>query len=141
MLLHCDLVYASDKARFAFPFVNLALVPEAASSILLAERVGPARANEWLLGGDPIDAAEAEREGLVTRVVPQAELASFVRAKAEAIAAKPPEAVRLTKKLVRDPKREQTTAAIQRESAVFTERLQSAEAKAQFAAFLSRSKK
>lgn len=141
LLLHCDLVFASDRARFAFPFVNLALVPEAGSSVLLAERVGAARAYEWFLLGEPIDAAEAERSGLVTKVVPQAELARYARARAELIATKPPEAVRLTKKLLRDPKREATTAAIHRESASFTERLQSAEAKAQFAAFLSRSAK
>jgi enoyl-CoA hydratase/carnithine racemase len=138
MLLHCDFVFASDRSRFAFPFVNLALVPEAASSVLLSERVGPARAYEWLLGGDAIDPAEAERAGLVTKLLPQAELAAFARAKAELIATKPPEAVRLTKKLIRDPRREATTAAIHREAAVFTERLTSDEAKAQFMAFLSR---
>lgn len=138
LLLHCDLVFASDRAKFAFPFVNLALVPEAGSSVLLSERVGAAKAYEWLLLGEPIDAAEAERAGLVTKVLPQGELTAYARSRAELMATKPPEAVRLTKKLIRDPQREATTAAIDREAAAFAERLQSAEAQAMFAAFLSR---
>ena len=96
MLLHCDLVIASDRVRFAIPFVNFALVPEAGSSVLLAERVGAAKANEWFLLGEPIDAAEAERSGLVTKVLPQAELAAYAWSRAELLATKPPEAVRMT---------------------------------------------
>ena len=63
MLLHCDLVVAADSTRFSMPFVSLGLVPEAASSLLLPQRIGPQRAAELLLLGTPFDAATAQSLG------------------------------------------------------------------------------
>lgn len=103
MLLHCDLVYASETAMFQLPFVDLALVPEAGSSLLLPRLVGHARASEWILLGQKVDAAEALATGLVARVLPPAELLPFALERARRVAAKAPTAVRLTKALLRMP--------------------------------------
>ena len=70
MLLHCDLIYAAPTARFRMPFVDLGLVPEAASSLIVPRRFGTAKATELLLLGEPMDAEEAHRIGLVNTVVP-----------------------------------------------------------------------
>src|SRR5712675_65934 len=74
MLLHCDLVYLADNARLITPFVNLALVPEAASSWLLPARIGHARAYAMFALGEPLDAASAAACGLANAVVPAADL-------------------------------------------------------------------
>ena len=74
MLLHCDLVYLADNARLITPFVNLALVPEAASSWLLPLRIGHARAYAMFALGEPMEAAAALACGLANAVVPQGEL-------------------------------------------------------------------
>jgi enoyl-CoA hydratase/carnithine racemase len=101
LLLHCDLVVAAPNASFSLPFVDLALVPEAASSLLLPRLVGPHRAARHLLLGDPFDADTAFAYGLVTEIAATAELEDRVAAIAERLAAKPPEAVRLTKALLK----------------------------------------
>ncbi|WP_252405204.1 enoyl-CoA hydratase-related protein, partial [Escherichia coli] len=67
---HCDLVYASPAARFRMPFVELALVPEAASSYLLPRRVGRLKASEMLLLSEVFDADAALSLGLVNAVIP-----------------------------------------------------------------------
>src|SRR5579872_2687284 len=82
MLLHCDLVYASEKATLSMPFVSLGLVPEAASSALLPARVGAAVASEMLLLGSVLDATRARELRLVNRVVPGAELHTVATAAA-----------------------------------------------------------
>jgi enoyl-CoA hydratase/carnithine racemase len=138
MLLHCDVVVATGRARFALPFAKLALVPEAASSLLLPLAVGYHRAAEWLLLGEPFGGDEAWRAGLVNRIAEPEALESTALSIASAIAALPPEAVLASKRLLKDPLREQTMDAIRREAAVFVERLKSREAKRAFAAFLSK---
>lgn len=137
MLLHCDLVYAGDSARLSMPFVNLALVPEAGSSLLLPRLVGHQKAAELLMFGEPIDARTAREIGLVAEVFPDATLADEVRARVAKLAAKAPEALRLTKQLMKAPK---ATAAEQMaaEGALFQQRLGSAEAREAFTAFMEK---
>ena len=137
MLLHCDLVLAAEGTRFAMPFVNLGLVPEAASSLLLPRQAGYHRAAEMLLLGEPFDAATALAAGLVNRVVPADTLDDAADALARAVASRPSEALRLTKRLLRAPE-EPVTDRIRREGAVFAERLSSPEMAAAVAAFFDR---
>ena len=91
MLLHCDLVYASDTARLITPFVSLGLVPEAASSLLLPQRVGAAVAAEMLLLGAPLGAERARELGLVNEIVPAGELRATALARAATTYPVPPD--------------------------------------------------
>jgi enoyl-CoA hydratase/carnithine racemase len=136
MLLHCDLVYAQESARFALPFVNLGLCPEGASSLLLPQRAGALLANELLLLGEAFDAATAQRAGLVNAVVEDA-LAVAVQ-KAAALAAKPPAALAATKALLRGPQSASVTAQLDAEFARFAKLLTGPEAAEATAAFLER---
>lgn len=136
MLLHCDLVYADETARLQLPFVNIGLVPEAGSSLLLPRAVGMARASELLLLGEPFDAAEAARLGVVSAVVP--DVLGHARARAAALATRPAEAVRATKKLLRAPADGTAWARAEAEGLVFAERLRSDEARAAMQAFFTR---
>ena len=139
LLLHCDLVYASERATLSVPFVSLGLVPEAASSALLPARVGNAVASEMLLLGRPIDARRALELRLVNHLVPHAELASAARAAATDLAAKPPEALRVSRELLhRD--RPALLARADEEARLFAERLVAAEAREAFTAFLEKRK-
>jgi enoyl-CoA hydratase/carnithine racemase len=133
MLLHCDLVFLAEDALLTTPFVNLALVPEAASSLLLPARIGHARAFSMFVLGEPVDARTAEAWGLANAVVAPGELRARAAAAAGAIAAKPPRAVALTKGLMRDAA--QLLAQMQAEGGHFAAQLKSAEAKEAFAAF------
>jgi enoyl-CoA hydratase/carnithine racemase len=137
MLLHCDLVYAAPSAKFKVPFVDLGLVPEAGSSVLLAQRIGRARAGAALYLGETIDAERAFADGIVTKIVPDDALDAEADRAARAIAAKPREAVRETKRLVNHD-REAIVEAIGRESAAFRTRLASDEARAAMSAFFQR---
>jgi enoyl-CoA hydratase/carnithine racemase len=98
----CDLRVASTEARFAESFVRLGLIPGDGGAWLLQRAVGPARAAEMTLTGDPVDAATALEWGLVSRVVPPDDLLPTAHALAERIAANPPQTVRLAKKLLRE---------------------------------------
>lgn len=137
LLLHCDLVVAAPSARFAMPFVDLALVPEAASSLLLPRLVGRQRAAKHLLLGEPFDAETALGYGIVTEIVAEAELEARLRAMALRIAAKPPAAVRITKQLITAPD-EGVPARIVAEGKLFEQRLRSAEAREAFTAFFEK---
>jgi enoyl-CoA hydratase/carnithine racemase len=137
LLLHCDLVYAAPTSRFAVPFVDLGLVPENASSVLLPRALGRARAGAALYLGESLDVGGAYAAGIVTAIVPDDDVDAVALAAAHAIAAKPREAVRATKRLV-DHDRETIVAAIRREAAVFRERLASGEARAAMTAFFQR---
>eukprot|EP00435_Cladocopium_sp_Y103_P077200 s1_g939.t1 len=101
MLLHCDLVYASPNATFQTPFVNLGLVPEAASSLLLPKLIGTQKANDMFLLGTKVTAEEAEKMGLVCSIFDEDSLQEEALTRARALAAKAPNAVKLTKQLVR----------------------------------------
>lgn len=139
MILHCDYALASERAVFATPFVDLALVPEAGSSLIVPELMGHRLAFEMLVMGGRFDAKRAAECGLVNRVVPSAEIENLALETARAIAAKPREAVALSRRLMRgDTSR--LLARIDEEARLFAERLKSAEARAAFEAFLSRPK-
>ncbi len=101
MLLHADIVYAAPEARFRLPFVDLGLVPELGSSMLVPWMVGRQKAAELMLLGDFFDATAAQEMGFVNRILPRGELLAAARATAARLAAKPPEALRLTKRLLR----------------------------------------
>ncbi len=133
MLLHCDLVFVAEDTLLSTPFVNLALVPEAASSILLPARIGHARAFSMFVLGESVDGRTAVAWGLANAVVPAADLRAHARRAAEAIAARPPAAVAITKRLMRDVAL--IEARLAEESRHFAAQLQSDEARAAFAAF------
>ncbi|ARD23843.1 MULTISPECIES: enoyl-CoA hydratase [Shewanella] len=137
MLLHCDLVYADNSAKFQLPFVNLALVPEAASSLLLPLIVGQQKAAELLLLGESFTAETAYELNIINRVVEQSDLDNFVLSQAKKLAAKPPLAMQASKKLLRYNQAEVKQQMLT-ELELFSERLKSDEAKACFQAFLSR---
>jgi enoyl-CoA hydratase/carnithine racemase len=140
MLLHCDASVAAQDARLQMPFTRLGIVPEAGSSLALADFVGRARASWLLLSGEAMDGAAAEAAGLVTRAVPDDEVEPTAAAMALSLAAVPPGALAETKRLVREPHRAALAEAMQRERAAFAARLKTAEAQAIFAAFLAKSK-
>lgn len=137
MLLHCDLVYAVDTARFQLPFVNLGLVPELGSSLVLPALAGRTRAAELLMLGDPFDTATAKEIGLINAVCSAEDLLGTVRGAAEKLAAKPPAALRKTKALL-NMNMEDIRARIDQEAKVFGEQLNSAEVKEAIAAFFEK---
>jgi enoyl-CoA hydratase/carnithine racemase len=136
MLLHCDLVYLADNARLITPFVNLALVPEAASSWLLPARIGHARAYAMFALGEPLEAAAAVACGLANAAVPAAELRKKAMDAAIALTKRPAGSLSLTKKLMRD--HERIAAQMAEEATLFKQRLQTPEAREAFAAFAER---
>lgn len=139
MLLHCDLVFADETARFATPFSRLGLVPEAGSSLLLPARIGPVRANAMLLLGETMDAATALSAGLVNAVLPAGHVLDHAHKQAETLAALPPAALRASKKLIQGD-RIALEQRIDAELEAFGTALRSEEARAAFNAFLSRAK-
>jgi enoyl-CoA hydratase/carnithine racemase len=140
MLLHCDLVYVSDEARLAMPFVGLGLVPEFASSFVFPQLVGRTKAAEKLLLGEPFSAQEAVDLGIANAVLPAAEVVNHARRIAERFNALPPGAVRETKKLMRRADADEVLQAIAAEGEVFAARLATPEAKEAFSAFFQKRK-
>ncbi|HRE44777.1 MAG TPA: enoyl-CoA hydratase-related protein [Terricaulis sp.] len=136
MLLHCDLVYVGEAARLITPFVNLALVPENASSLTLPGRIGHVRAFEMLGLCEPLRGAEAARLGIANAALPPPEVEPRARAAAHTLTQKPAESLRLTKAMMRD--KHAAMARMREEMAVFGERLRSPEAAEAFAAFMER---
>ncbi len=134
MLLHCDIVYASPTARFQFPFVNLGLVPEAGSSLLLPRLAGYQKASELLLLGRPFSVEEAEQIGLIASIIPSAELVGHAMAVAQNLAEKPQSALRATRALLRRGP-EPITARITAEVEQFDHHLRSPELREAVAAF------
>jgi enoyl-CoA hydratase/carnithine racemase len=140
MLLHCDFAYVSDEARLAMPFVSLGLVPEFASSLLLPQLMGQARAAEKLLLGDPFTGADAVEYGLANAVLPAGEVVNHARRIAERFNGLPPGAVRDAKKLLRGPQAEAILKTIRSEGELFAARLRSPEAMEAFQAFFQKRK-
>jgi len=141
LLLHCDLVYATSTARFQLPFVQLGVVPEAASTLLLPMLAGYQRAAELLLLGQPFTAQKAYEIGLVSEVVEEAQLMEKAEKAAKTLADLPPEAIRLTKRLMKGRYLEAVTQAMDEEGRLFRERLASPEAREAMRAILEKRKK
>jgi enoyl-CoA hydratase/carnithine racemase len=127
MLLHCDLVYAGKSARFQMPFVNLGLCPEAGSSYLLPATIGYQRAARLILLGESISAAKALDFGMVSEVIDDDELPPYAKNKALQLAKQPPEAVRLSKSLLKKASRDMLDKVMADEIHHFIRRLQTAE--------------
>jgi enoyl-CoA hydratase/carnithine racemase len=138
MLLHCDIVIADDSARFSMPFVDLGLVPEAASSLLFPRLAGRRRAARYLLLAEPFGADEAFSIGLVSHRVAPGGLDAKLQQIVAALLAKPAEALRLTQKLLRTATQDEVLARMKLESIMFAERLDSAEVKDAIAAFFAK---
>ncbi len=141
MLLHCDLVYAVDSATFNFAFIDLGVVPEAASSYLLPQMVGQRRAAELLMLGERFDAQTAYEVGIVNQILVDENLQTVAYAKAQQLAAKPPQALRQTKMLLKRGNAKAIEETIEFELGIFGERLVSEEAQAIMQAFMMRSMK
>lgn len=140
MLLHCDLVLSSREARFQFPFVQLGLVPEAASSYFLPKLVGHQKAFELLVLGETFDAQEAYEMSLINHLCEEGEAYKLALLYAEKVVALPPEAVTLSKDLLRFHDQDNVQMTLMREGRIFKDRLRSPEAHQAFADFLSRNK-
>ncbi len=138
LLLHCDLAYASEDARFHLPFVNLGLCPEAASSLLLPMRAGSHRAAEAILLGQPFDAATALAWGIVNRLTAPGKAEEAAMEAAARIAQQAPAAIRAARQLLREPLRLPVQDTLRREAAAFVGRLSSPEAAEAFQAFMQR---
>ncbi|WP_339334452.1 enoyl-CoA hydratase [uncultured Maricaulis sp.] len=137
LLLHCDLVVASNRSIFKTPFVDLALAPEFASSQLMPRFFGHAVAAELLLLGDTWDANRARETGLINRVTEPEQLDETARFMAAILAAKAPTSIKASKALMRQPA-EDIEVRMDRENTIFASQLQSPEFAEAAAAFLER---
>ncbi len=138
LLLHCDLVYAGDNAAFAMPFVNLGLCPEAASSLLVPQRMGYARAAEALLLGEPFMAETALEMGLINRIVPPAEVNALAQRQAQKLVAKPLTALMETKRLMKKSQASLIAERMTEENESFGRMLQEPAAQEAFSAFMGK---
>jgi enoyl-CoA hydratase/carnithine racemase len=138
MLLHCDLVIAADDARFSMPFVDLALVPEAASSLLFPRLAGRRRSARYLLLCEPFGAQEALDIGLASHIVEATALRDLQDKIVKALLAKPAEALRITQRLLRKGTRDEVLERMQLEGAQFAERLSSTEVKHAIESFFAK---
>ncbi len=136
MLLHCDFVVLADNALLSTPFINLALVPEAASTLLMPMRIGYARAYEMFALGEAMDAKTALNLGIANRVVPLDRLHAEAAEVAARLAKLPAGSLAATKRLMRNPA--VLAAQIAAESEHFAQRLTTAEAREAFTAFAER---
>jgi len=141
LLLHCDLVVADESARFSMPFVDLGLVPEAASSLLLPRLAGRRRAARYLLLGEPFGVDEALAIGVVSHRAGIGELEAAVARVVDQLLAKPREALRATQRLLRHAAGDEIIERMRVETEVFADRLTSSEAKGAIAAFFERRKR
>ncbi|MBF0665529.1 MAG: enoyl-CoA hydratase [Brevundimonas sp.] len=133
LLLHCDMVVVAEDALLSVPFINLALAPEAASSLLLPAAIGHQRAFEMFALGEPVDGRTAVAWGLANRAVPADQVESTAAALADKLAARAPNSIRKTKRLMRDA--EALWALMQREGEAFGSQMKSPEAMEAFMAF------
>lgn len=137
MLLHCDLVIADERARFSLPFVDLGLVPEAASSLLLPRLAGRRLAARFLLLAEPFGSEEGREAGIVSHVVPDGAAQEVLSDVVRQLLAKPEQALRLTQKLLRTATADEMLERMTVENGHFSERLQSAEVREAITAFFA----
>ncbi|WP_417451803.1 enoyl-CoA hydratase [Kordiimonas sp.] len=137
MLLHADIVYASEAAVLQAPFVDLALVPEAGSSLLLPRLIGHARAAEMFMLGTKVGAEEACTMGLVSRVLKADELMATATKAAAALAKKAPRSLMLTKQLMRGDN-DAVAARMAEEGKLFSKQLTSPEVLEAIMAFMQK---
>lgn len=140
MLLHCDIVYAGESAKFNLPFTSLGLVPESASSYLLPMNAGYQRAAELLLLAEPFGADKAKEAGFVSQVLPVAEVLSTAQKAAARLASLPGKSVRTTKALLKRSHAQRIEEQMRTESEYFHAMLLEPPAKEAFAAFFERRK-
>jgi enoyl-CoA hydratase/carnithine racemase len=140
MLTHCDFIYAAENAKFQMPFINLALVPEFGSSWSVPARIGHLRAAELILLGAPFDAGRAAELGLVTEVVSDNDVLARATETARKLAMKPAAALQASKRLMKQPFREQIKAAMKAENEEFSVQVRSEDAKEALTAFLEKRK-
>jgi enoyl-CoA hydratase/carnithine racemase len=140
MLFHCDLVYAGDNAAFAMPFVNLGIVPEAASSLIVPQMFGYHRAAEALLLGEPFMAEAALEVGLVNKVLPPTECNDYVQTVAKKLAAKPLSSIMETKRLMKMGQSAAVRERMDHEAGIFGRMLGEPAAKEAFGAFFEKRK-
>ena len=138
MLLHCDMVFVAEDALLSSPFVNLAIVPEAASSMLLPAVIGHQRAFQLFALGESIDGRTAAAWGIANAALPAGEVQAKARAAAEALAQRPPSAVRITKSLMRNAAA--LSEHVEKELELLHEQVRSPEAAEAFAAFFEKRK-
>lgn len=138
LLFHCDLVYAAPNTQLKTPFVDLALVPEAGSSLLMPAGLGYQRAAGMLLLGESMGAEQAHVAGLVNAIVPAEEVVDTALAAAQRLAKKPPGALRMSKGLMRSASKDAVQQRIREEAIVFAGQLKSPEAQEAFMAFMQR---
>jgi enoyl-CoA hydratase/carnithine racemase len=140
MVTHCDFIYAGESTKFLMPFINLAVVPEFGSSWSMPSRIGHMRAAELILLGTPFDGRRAAELGLVTEVVSDKDVLATATETARKLAAKPAGALQASKRLMKQPFRDQIKAAMKAENEEFSVQVRSADAKEAFTAFLEKRK-
>ena len=140
LLMHCDLVYAADTAKFSMPFSQLGLCPEFASSVLLPQIAGYPRAAEKLMLGEAFLAQEALEMGLVSKVLPAAELLAFAQGQAAKLVALPASSIRATKQLMKAARKGPVAEAMAAENTYFGAMLSAPEAREAFTAFFEKRK-
>lgn len=140
MLLHCDLVYAGESARFQFPFLSMGICPEFGSSVLLIQRCGYQRAAQLLLLCEPAHGGAMRDMGLVNGVLPDAMLLEHARGKARQVAAMPAEALHIVRGMMRRGMAESITELFHYEMTQVVRMMRSEDASSLFAAFMARKK-
>ena len=138
LLLHCDFVYVAENARLKLPFVDLGLCPEGASSYLLPKIAGTKEAARLLMLGAGLDGAGAVRAGIATEAVPAGKALESAAGCARTLAAKPPQALAVTKRLLRRADAERVADTLLVEVEQFLHRLRSDEAREAFTAFIEK---
>lgn len=140
LLMHCDLVYATDSSRFKMPFLSMGLIPECASTLLMTDSLGHCKAAELLMLGERFSSKKAANLGIINQVLPSETLMSTVLERALNLASKPTATVQTTKRLMKKRSNETVLSVIDEEAKEFSNHLQSAETQAIVASFLNKTK-